>query len=194
MYVTLEPCSHYGKTPPCTNIIIKNKIKEVVYAVEDIDKKVKGKTLKILQSKNILVKKNLLKNEVNNFYIPYFFNRKNNLPYVTGKIAISKNNLIYSKGTKRITDIHSDKLTHFLRYKNDSLMISYKTLNQDNPKLDCRLKGLNKFSPKRIILDNNLETNINSHIFRTANKNNTIIFIIMLIKKKLLYLKKKASN
>ena len=95
MYVTLEPCSHYGKTPPCTNIIIKNKIKEVVYAVEDIDKKVKGKTLKILQSKDILVKKNLLKNEINKFYIPYFFNRKNNLPYVTGKIAISKNNLIY---------------------------------------------------------------------------------------------------
>ena len=61
MYVTLEPCSHYGKTPPCTNIIIKNKIKEVIYAVEDIDKKVKGKTLKILKSKNILVKKIYLK-------------------------------------------------------------------------------------------------------------------------------------
>ena len=192
MYVTLEPCSHYGKTPPCTNIIIKNKIKEVVYAVEDIDKKVKGKTLKILQSKNILVKKNLLKNEVNNFYIPYFFNRKNNLPYVTGKIAISKNNLIYSKGTKRITDIHSDKLTHFLRYKNDSLMISYKTLNKDNPRLDCRLEGLNKFSPKRIILDNNLEMNMNSHIFRTANKNNTIIFYNNVNKKKINLLKKKG--
>jgi diaminohydroxyphosphoribosylaminopyrimidine deaminase / 5-amino-6-(5-phosphoribosylamino)uracil reductase len=192
MYVTLEPCSHYGKTPPCTNIIIKNKIKEVVYAVEDIDKKVKGKTLKILQSKNILVKKNLLKNEVNNFYIPYFFNRKNNLPYVTGKIAISKNNLIYSKGTKRITDIHSDKLTHFLRYKNDSLMISYKTLNKDNPRLDCRLEGLNKFSPKRIILDNNLEMNMNSHIFRTANKNNTIIFYNNVNKKKITLFKKKS--
>ena len=192
MYVTLEPCSHYGKTPPCTNIIIKNKIKEVVYAVEDIDKKVKGKTLKILQSKNILVKKNLLKNEVNNFYIPYFFNRKNNLPYVTGKIAISKNNLIYSKGTKRITDIHSDKLTHFLRYKNDALMISYKTLNKDNPRLDCRLEGLNKFSPKRIILDKNLEINMISHIFRTANKNNTIIFYNNVNKKKITLFKKKS--
>ena len=192
MYVTLEPCSHYGKTPPCTNIIIKNKIKEVVYAIEDIDKKVKGKTLKILKSKNILVKKNLLKNEVNNFYIPYFFNKKNNIPYVTGKIAISKNNLIYSKGSKRITDIHSDKLTHFLRYKNDSLMISYKTLNKDNPRLDCRLEGLNKFSPKRIILDNNLEMNMNSHIFRTANKNNTIIFYNNVNKKKINLLKKKG--
>ena len=86
-----------------------------MYAVEDIDKKVKGKTLKILQSKNIIVKKNLLKKEINKFYTPYFFNRKNNLPYVTGKIAISKNNLIYSKDTKRITDIHTDKFTHFLK-------------------------------------------------------------------------------
>jgi diaminohydroxyphosphoribosylaminopyrimidine deaminase / 5-amino-6-(5-phosphoribosylamino)uracil reductase len=191
LYVTLEPCSHYGKTPPCTNIIIKNKIKEVVYAVEDIDKKVKGKTLRILQSKNILVKKNLLKNEVSNFYIPYFFNRKNNLPYVTGKIAISKNNLIYSKGTKKITDIHSDKLTHFLRYKNDALMISYKTLNKDNPRLDCRLEGLNKFSPKRIILDKNLDMKMSSYIFRTANKNNTIIFYNNANKKKITLFKKK---
>ena len=55
-------------------------------------------------------------------------------------------------------------------------MISYKTLNEDNPRLNCRLKGLNRFSPKRIILDNNLETNINSYIFKTANKSNTIIF------------------
>ena len=75
MYVTLEPCSHYGKTPPCTSIIIKNKIKEVVYAVEDIDKKVKGKTLKILQSKNVLVKKNLLKKEINKFFCCFGINR-----------------------------------------------------------------------------------------------------------------------
>ena len=100
MYVTLEPCNHYGKTPPCTKEIIKNKIKKIIYSIEDIDKKVKGKSFKILKSKNIIVKKGLLNKEVVNFYEPYFFNRKNKIPYVTGKIAVSKNNLIYSKGTK----------------------------------------------------------------------------------------------
>ena len=176
MYVTLEPCNHYGQTPPCTKKIIKNKISKVIYSVEDVDKKVKGKSFKILKTKNIIVNKGLLSKEINNFYKPYFFNRKNKIPYVTGKIAVSKNNLIYSEGSKRITNIYSDKLTHFLRYKNDSLMISYKTLNKDNPKLNCRLEGLNKFSPKRIILDNNLEMNTSSYIFKTANKNNTVIF------------------
>ena len=192
MYVTLEPCNHYGQTPPCTKEIIKNNISKIIYSVNDVDEKVKGKSLKILKSKNIIVKKGLLHEEITDFYKSYFFNRKNKIPYVTGKIAMSKNYLIYSKGAKRITDIHSDKLTHFLRYKNDSLMISYKTLNQDNPKLDCRLKGLNKFSPKRIILDNNLETNINSHIFRTANKTNTIIFYNNVNKKKITLFKKKG--
>jgi len=192
MFVTLEPCSHYGQTPPCTKKIIKNKIREVIYSVEDVDKKVKGKSFKILMSNNIIVKKGLLNKEISNFYKPYFFNRKNNTPYVTGKIAISKNNLIYSKGTKRITDIHSDKLTHFLRYKNDSLLISYKTLNKDNPKLDCRLQGLKEYSPKRIILDKYLEMNTNSYIFRTANRNNTIIFYNKADNEKILIFTKKG--
>jgi len=194
MYITLEPCSHYGKTPPCTNAIIKNKINEVIYSIEDVDKKVRGKSFKILRSKNIIVKKSLLKKDIANFYIPYFFNRKNNIPYVTGKIAISKNNLIYSKGAKRITDIYSDKLTHFLRYKNDSIMISCRTLNNDNPKLNCRLEGLNKFSPKRIILDNNLEMKTNSYIFDTVNKNNTIIFYKNADRSKVLLFKKKGFH
>jgi len=192
MYVTLEPCSHYGQTPPCTKEIIKNKISKVIYSIEDVDKKVKGKSFKILKSKNIIVKKGLLKDNMISFYKPYFFNRVSKMPFVTGKIAISKNNLIYSKGTKRITDIHSDKFTHLLRYKNDSLMISYKTLNKDNPKLNCRLKNLNKFSPKRIILDNNLLTNTNSYIFRTVNKNNTIIFYNKADKAKISIFKKKG--
>ena len=192
MYVSLEPCTHYGKTPPCTKAIIQNKINEVIYSIEDIDKKVKGKSFKILKSKNINVKKGLLRKKIKNFYTPYFFNRRYKSPYVTGKIAISKNNLIYSKGTKKITDVHSDKLTHFLRYKNDSLLISYKTLNEDNPKLDCRIKGLKKFSPKRVILDNHLRSKTTSYIFKTANKENTIIFYKKANKAKILIFKKKG--
>ena len=110
MYVTLEPCSHTGQTQPCTNLIIRSKVSEVFYSIKDIDKRVRGKTYKTLKSRNIKVKIGLLKDRVNQFYLPYFFNRKNNLPYVSGKIAISKNNLIYSKNKKKITNILSDRL------------------------------------------------------------------------------------
>jgi len=190
MYVTLEPCSHHGVTPPCTSSIIKSKLKEVIYSIIDIDQRVKGKTYKILKSKKIKVRTGLLKKKVKQFYTPYFFNRQKKLPYVSGKIAISKNNLIFSKKNRKITNIKSDKFTHFLRYKNDSILISYRTLNKDNPKLNCRLKGLEKFSPKRIILDNKLKTNTNSYLFKTANKENTIFFYNEAIKSKILEFKK----
>ena len=116
------------------------------------------------------------------------------MPYVTGKIAVSKNNLIYSKLDKKITNIKADKFTHLLRYRNDSLMISYKTLNNDNPRLNCRLKGLKKYSPKRIILDNELNTNVNSFIIKTANKSNTFIFYNKANKSQILKFKKKGIN
>ena len=176
MYVTLEPCNHYGKTPPCTKSIIKSGIEKVYYSINDIDKKVQGKSFDILTRKKILVKKGLLKDEISNLYESYSINRKNKLPYVTGKIAISKNKLIYSKGTKRITDQFSDKLSHYLRFKNDAIMISSKTLNIDNPKLNCRLEGYENFSPKRIVLDKNLNIKLNSYILKSTKKNNTIIF------------------
>ena len=192
MYVTLEPCCHKGLTPPCTKLIINSKISKVLYSVADIDNRVRHKSFKILKSNNVLVKKGLLKNEIEKFYYPYFFNRKNKLPFVTGKIAISKNNLIYSKTSNKITNVHSDKFSHLLRYKNDAIMISYKTLNKDNPKLNCRLNGLIKYSPKRIILDNKLKTKLNSYIIKTVNKKNTLIFYNKANKAKVLNFKKKG--
>ena len=73
MYVTLEPCCHHGLTPPCTDEIIKSKISEVIYAVTDIDKRVRNKSFKILKSNKIIVKKGLLKSRIERFYFPYFF-------------------------------------------------------------------------------------------------------------------------
>ena len=192
MYVTLEPCNHHGKTPPCTKKIIENGIDEVFYSINDIDNKVKGKSFKILRKKNIKVKKGLLKNEGLELYDSYMINRKSKLPYVTAKIAVSNNNLIYSENNKKITDQTSDKLSHYLRFKNDAIMISIKTLHADNPKLNCRLKGYENFSPKRIVLDRNLDIDLKTHIFKSANKDNTIIIYNSKNHSKIKLLKKKG--
>ena len=176
MYVTLEPCCHYGKTSPCTSAIINSKIGEVIYSIRDVDKRVSGKSKKILNLKKIKVRTGLLKDQVSEFYSSYFYNRKYKLPFITGKIAISKNNLIYSKGTKRITNKLSDNFTHLLRYKNDSIMVSSKTLNKDNSKLNSRIKKLKNYTPTRVILDNQLNINTKSYLFKTVKKNNTFVF------------------
>ena len=174
MYVSLEPCTHYGKTPPCSNIIIKSKIKEVIFPIIDVDNKTKSKSFKIFKSKKIKVNYGILKNEAKKIYKPYIYNRVKKLPFVTGKLAVSKDNFIYSK-KKRITNIYSDDINHLLRYKNDSILITKKTLNIDNPKLSCRIEGLSSYSPKRIILDKNLSINKNSYIFQSSKRGNTII-------------------
>ena len=115
------------ENPPCTKSIINSGINEVIFAINDLDKRVKGKTFKIL-NKKIKVSRGLLKTDALELYNSYITNRKYKLPFVTGKIAVSKNNLIYSKGIKRITNQLSDKLSHYLRFKNDAIMISSKTL------------------------------------------------------------------
>ena len=193
MYVTLEPCNHYGKTPPCTKSIIKSGINEVIYSIDDIDKKVKGKSFKILKKNNINVKKGLLKKETKNLYDSYIINRKYKLPFVTAKIAVSKNKLIYSEEIKKITNQNSDKISHYLRFKNDAIMVSCKTLNTDNPRLNCRLKGFEKFSPKRIILDRNLDVNLTSYVCKSIKKGNTIIFYNSSKNSKIQLLKKKGA-
>ena len=192
IYVSLEPCTHYGKTPPCSDIIIRSKIKEVIFSIIDPDITTKSKSFKIFKKKRIKVKLGLLHNEAKKIYKPYIYNKSKKMPFVTGKLAISKDKFIYSKKQKKITNKYSDGISHLLRYRNDSILISNKTLNIDNPKLNCRIQGLSHYSPKRIILDRNLSIKKKSYIFQTSTKKNTLIFYNKGALKKINLLKKKG--
>ena len=87
LYSTLEPCSHHGVTPPCTNAIIKNKVKRVYYSIEDKDLRTFNKTKKILKSKKIVAISGLQKRNVKNLYKEYNYIKSNKAPYVIVKIA-----------------------------------------------------------------------------------------------------------
>ena len=193
MFLTLEPCSHYGKTSPCTNAIIKSKIKKVVYSIEDYDSRTFNKSKKILKSKKINTKSGLLNKEVKNFYKNYNYTKKNKFPYVIGKLACSSNFFILNNNSV-ITNEHSRKISHLLRSQNQGILTSYKTVNSDNPKLNCRLNGLEKFSPIRIIIDKDLKINLNSYIVKKCKALKTIIFHNSNNLIKISKLKKKGVN
>ena len=191
MYLTLEPCSHYGKTPPCTKSIIKSKIKNVFYSLDDQDIRTYKKSKKILKSKKINVKSGLLIKDTKKIYKCYNYIKKNNYPYITGKLACSSNFYILNNRSF-ITNSHSRKVSHLLRYENHGILTSYKTVNNDNPKLNCRLNGLEKLSPIRIIIDKDLKINMNSQIVKSSNKIKTFIIYNKKYKSKIDHLKKKG--
>ena len=193
MYVTLEPCSHYGQTPPCTNHILKSKISKVIYGSQDVDVRTANKAFNILKKSKIKAKYVNLK-KVEDFYKPYKYHKINNLPFITGKIACSKDNFTFYKKFKYITNKYSRKFAHILRYKNEGLLISYKTINADNPHLNCRLNGLINFSPKILVIDKYLNTKVNSNIVNNAKKLKTYIFYASSSEKKINLFKSKKIN
>ena len=176
MYVTLEPCSHYGKTPPCVKTIIRSKIKRVFFSLRDPDIRSYNKSTQKLKKNNIIVQSGTSKLDMENFYKSYFKLKKGIFPFVTAKIAISKDFYTKSNKEKWITNKYSRARVHLMRSHHDCILTSANTIIDDNPRLTCRIPGLEENSPSRIILDKELKIPIKSNVIRFANKYRTIIF------------------
>ena len=191
LYVTLEPCSHYGKTPPCVKLIIRNKIKKVIYSINDPDPRSFKKCSSILRKKGIVVTKHVLKNKISSFYRSYIRHKNSILPFVTCKLAASKDFFTINKTNKWITNDLSRGRVHLMRSYNECIITSSKTIIKDNPRLSCRIDGLYQRSPYIIILDRKLKMSINSKIFSKLNTKRVIIFYNNINKEKIKFFNKK---
>jgi len=176
IYTTLEPCSHFGKTPPCTSLILKKRIKKVFFSIKDPDLRSFNKSYSKLIKKNIIVKNGYLSKKIKNFYKSYIKYKDNKLPFVTLKLAVSKDFYTINKKSKWITNIFSRGRVQLMRSQHDCIITSSKTVIKDNPLLTCRILGLNYTSPHRVVLDTNLSIPIKSHLIKQAHKYKTIIF------------------
>ena len=190
-FSSLEPCCHIGRDQSCVEKILKNPINEVVFAVKDPDKRVKGKGMKKLLKNGIIVRKGILKNEAIMLYKGYIMNKLKSRPYITLKIANSLDGKIAYPGNKIkwITNSASRRLVHHIRSESDAILIGSNTLKVDNPLLDCRIKGLEGTSPIRIIISRKFDFPSNLNIFK-SKKIKTIIFTTEKINSTILHTKK----
>ena len=191
LYSTLEPCTHHGITPPCVHLIKKNKIKNVYYGFDDPDIRTYKKAKKFFK-KNQIYSKVIKSKNFTNFYSSYFFNKKFKLPYITAKIAISKDYYSINKISKWITNEHSQKVVHLLRSKNDCIFSTSKSINKDNSLLNCRIDGLNNYKPDLFIIDLNLKLKKNLLLNKINNKRKTFLITIKKDKKKINFFKSRG--
>ena len=175
IYVTLEPCCHYGKTPPCTEAIIKNGISRVVIGALDPNPEVAGKGVKILKDHNIVVEYGILENEcieITKSFRKFITTKR---PFITMKYAMTMDGKIatYSGKSKWITGEDARLNVHKSRHANSGIMVGINTVLRDDPMLTCRIE--NGKNPIRIICDTDLRTPLDSNIVKTAEHVPTII-------------------
>lgn len=176
LYVNLEPCSHTGKTPPCTELIIRSGIRRVVVGMKDPNPLVNGKGIRVLRSSGVEVDAGVLEKHcllLNEFFVKYI---TRGLPFVTVKIAQTLDGKIAdTAGNSRwITGEYSRRIVHTLRSRYDAVLVGAKTVVADNPRLTVRaVKGR---SPYRVVLDGNLNVPLQSHILTDSFRNRTILF------------------
>ena len=191
LYVTMEPCTHYGVTPPCTNIIKEKGIKKVYYAFDDVDKRTSKKSKFILLKNKIKTfkKTNTL---FKDFYESYFLNKNKSLPLIDAKIALSKDYFTISKKSKWITNILSRRRVHLIRSEYEAILSTSKSINKDNSLLNCRLNGFNNNKPDLIIIDLNFKIKKNLDLFILPSTRKITIIINKKKSSKESYFKKKG--
>lgn len=175
IYVTLEPCCHYGKTPPCTEAIIDHKIKRVVIGSSDPNPLVSGKGVNILREHGIEVTEGVLRDEcdeLNEIFMHYITFA---LPFVTMKYAMTMDGKIaaYTGKSQWITGEDARLHVQKERLRHSAIMVGIGTVIADDPMLTCRLE--NSRNPVRIICDTHLRISENCNIVRTAKEVPTII-------------------
>ncbi len=169
-YVTLEPCAHFGKTPPCAQALIDAKVARVVIAVVDTDPRVAGSGVKMLQNASIEVCCGVFESEAKLLNSGFFSVLSESCPEFTLKIATSLDGKIALENgeSKWITGSMARQYGHMLRAQHDAILVGVNTVIIDNPTLDCRLDGLEDRSPIRIILDSSYRTPLGSKLLSRA--------------------------
>jgi diaminohydroxyphosphoribosylaminopyrimidine deaminase/5-amino-6-(5-phosphoribosylamino)uracil reductase len=158
LYVTLEPCSHHGKTPPCTDAIFAAGISRVVSAVEDPNREVAGRGHALLRARGIVVDVGVGAASARWAHAGHIRRVSDGRPHVTLKLAVSADGKAGLAGRKPapITGEAARGLVHLMRAANDALLIGIGTALSDNPQLTCRFPGMAVRSPVRIVLDTSL--------------------------------------
>ena len=165
VYVTLEPCAHFGKTPPCAQLLVDKQVKKVVVAVKDPNPLVAGKGIQMLRDAGIEVEVGVLEQEAAALNKRFFTKIQKKRPYVILKWAQTQDGFVarpdYS--SKWISNTHSRQLAHRWRAEEDAIMVGTKTAYYDNPRLNTRdWEGKN---PVRVVIDKKLTLDNNLHLF-----------------------------
>ena len=175
MYVTLEPCCHYGKQPPCVEAIVEHKIAKVYVGSDDPNEKVAGKGIKYLRDNGIEVETQVMKNECDEINPVFFHYITTGKPYVVMKYAMTMDGKIatYKGLSKWITGEEARNRVQHTRHQYKGIMVGIGTVIEDNPMLTCRLEGGR--NPIRIVCDSNLSIPMDCNLVKTAKNIPTIV-------------------
>ena len=178
MYVTLEPCSHQGKTPPCADAIIRAGIVRVVSAMEDPNPEVAGQGHERLRAKGVAVDIGLGGEEARNTHAGHIARVTKGRPYVMLKLAISADGKAGLAGRKQalITGETTRSRVFQMRAASDAILVGIGTILSDDPQLTCRLPGMFERSPVRVVLDAQLQLPLATSVAATVRETPTWVF------------------